>query len=241
MMKFWFPDLRQRTYESELMDDPACDPVKLRRTIQQFRVLNRLFTGTRRVIKKNFLPHIRREPHRTFTLLDLGAGGCDLDRWLVDLCRRQGWKIQITALDADPRIVAMAREMNRDYPEITVVQGSALDLDTLGPFDFIFTNHMMHHLSFPDIQTIFRKALTSVRRSLALNDIRRSNWAYLGYSIFTGLFLHGSFTFFDGRLSIRRGFKVGEFQNLLAGLETPFPVQVKKTSPGHLTVCGSLP
>jgi hypothetical protein len=62
------------------------------------------------------------------------------------------------------------------------------------------------------------EALKRARVGILLNDLARSPWGYLGYTIFTGLLLHRSFAFHDGRLSIRRGFTLREFQEILGPL-----------------------
>jgi hypothetical protein len=55
------------------------------------------------------------------------------------------------------------------------------------------------------------------KKRFLLNDLKRSNFAYLGFTLFAGLFFHNSFAFYDGRLSIKRGFKKEELQKYLTG------------------------
>jgi 2-polyprenyl-3-methyl-5-hydroxy-6-metoxy-1,4-benzoquinol methylase len=214
----FFVDLRTRSFEEERMDSPSADPALLHRTIEQFGLINGLFSGSLRLFKRHLAPIIAAQPERVWTMLDFGSGGADIDRVLVDECRRRGWKIQITALDLDPRVLPWARELSEGYPEITPVTGSVFDLPKMGDFDFIVSNHTLHHLPYPDVRRAVELSLKHARHGVLLNDLRRSFWAYVGFTIFAGLFVRGSLAWEDGRLSIRRGFTRAELEHELQGL-----------------------
>lgn len=217
----FFVNLKDRSYEEELMDKLDVDPRRLKKTIEQFDLLNRLFSATLRLFKKQVLPTMLKDPERNWTILDFGSGGGDIDRALVRLCRRRGLKVTITALDLDPRVLPWAQDLCRNYPEITPVVGSIFDLENLGTFDFIVSNHTLHHFTYPQVRRTVELCLAHSRYGILLNDLARSPWAYVGYTIFTGLLIHGSLAFSDGRLSIRRGFTVAELETELEGLSRP--------------------
>ena len=214
------------------MDRSDADPKRLKKTIEQFTLLNRLFSSAVPLFKKVVLPLLRADPDREWTFLDFGSGGGDIDRAIVRLCRRRGLKVKITALDLDPRVLPWAIELCRGFPEITPVTGSVFDLGALGEFDFILSNHTLHHFDYPQVRRAVELCLTHARKGFLLNDLRRSFWAYVGYTIFTGLFIHGSLAFYDGRLSIRRGFTIPELEKELAGLSRP--VAIGRASPARV-------
>ena len=214
------PNLSTRLHTHELMDESDADEERLRRTIGQFGVLNALFSRSRFLMRRYFFSVMEAEPGRAWTLLDIGAGGCDLDRWFVTRARRKGIRVSVTAVDHDARIVPWAREACAAFPEITVLEGDALEIDRLGRFDFVFSNHTLHHLGDPDIERVLELVSRSAARAVVLNDLARSIWAYIGYSIFTGLFVHRSFAFYDGRLSIRRGFAREELEAMASRVDS---------------------
>ena len=185
--------------------------------------MNRLFSSALPLYRKHLLPVLLTDPAREWTVLDFGSGGGDIDRDLVRLCRKKGLKIKITALDLDARVLPWAQHLCRDFPEITPVAGSIFDLASLGDFDFILSNHTLHHFSYPQVRRAVELCQIHSRYGYLLNDLRRSFWAYVGYTIFTALFVRGSLAFFDGRLSIRRGFTVTELESELAGLPRQGP------------------
>lgn len=214
----FFVNLKHRSYEEELMDRLDADPKRLKKTIEQFDLLNRLFSSALPLFRQHVLPTLLADPTRHWTILDFGSGGGDIDRAIVRLCRKRGLKVTITALDLDPRVLPWAQELCRDYPEITPVTGSVFDLPRYGDFDFILSNHTLHHFTYPEVRRTVELCQTHARYGMLLNDLARSFWAYVGYTIFTGLFVRGSLAFYDGRLSIRRGFTVAELEHELAGL-----------------------
>lgn len=216
MTPLW-PDLTCRATEPEAMDLPECDLGLLKRTVEQYERINRVFTANRRLIRKHLFPAIRREPGREHTWLDLGAGGCDIPRWIVRTARRNGWRIRVTAVDRDARIAAWARAACSGYPEITVVEGDAVEARGAGAYDFVTANHLLHHLGDADAARLVRGVDQQARLGLLINDLRRSRAAYLGYFVISGLTLRSSLAFADGLLSIRRGFAGPELQAWLAG------------------------
>ncbi|NNM67260.1 MAG: methyltransferase domain-containing protein [Spirochaetales bacterium] len=244
MSKFFFPDVRERLDQEELMDRPDVSLEKLERTIRQFDLLNRLFSAAVPQFRRFILPRLLLEPDRVWTFLDLGAGGGDIDRALVRLCRKLGLKVRFIALDLDERILPWARQLCSAYPEIEVVRGSAFDLSLYrestsplgGPPDWILSNHMLHHLSYPDVLRVVQESEATATFGYLLNDLRRSSWAHAGYTIFTGLFIHRSLAFIDGRLSIRRGFTPAELLQALTSLDPRVRPQVRTAEPARVVL-----
>jgi len=233
----FFPDMRQRnTTTREKMDLADADLEQLLRTIRQFKRINRLVSASRRLMREHFFPLMEREPQRTYTLLDVGAGGCDIAVWAAAESRRRGLKLKITALDNDARIFPLARRAIRNHPEIRILEGSALELYSLGEFDFVFSNHFLHHLAWDEIRSFLEQVIARTRLAFVMNDLKRSPWAYLGGTFLIGLLAPRSFAFQDGRLSIRRGFLAGEFRDFLAENFPGIPVRVRETFPARIVL-----
>lgn len=210
----FFPDLRQRSHALEKMDNPTVDQHLLKRTINQFGMLNRLFSGHRSILKREFFRHMD-DPNKVYTILDIGAGGGDISIWMVREAARRGRKIRVTCIDQDERIIPWAKEAVSLHPEIEVVHARAEDLSSLGDFDFMFCNHVLHHLESEAILGLLKAAARHCAINFVFNDLKRSHWAYIGYTIFTGLLVRRSLAFYDGRLSIRRGFTRQELVDLI--------------------------
>jgi 2-polyprenyl-3-methyl-5-hydroxy-6-metoxy-1,4-benzoquinol methylase len=218
MLDYFFPDLRGRnTSDKEMLELADVDLNLAQRTIRQFKLVNSLVSGSSRLMRKYFFPTMECNPDRMYTLLDIGAGGCDIAIRTVREARRRGLKLTIIALDNDPRTLSIAYLAIRDYPEISIVEGDALNLSRLGPFDFVFSNHLLHHLTWDEIKVVLEQVMIQTRIAFVMSDLKRSHWAYLGFTIFSALLTPRSYHYHDGRLSIRRGFLPEELRNFLRG------------------------
>ena len=240
MLDYFFPDMRLRnTSDKEKLELVDLDLNRFRRTIRQFKLINYLLSASSRLICEHFFTIMEQDPQRIYTLLDVGAGGCDIAIRAAREARRRGLKLNITALDNDARILPIAYQATRDYPEIRIIEGNALELSRLGPFDFVFSNHFLHHLAWDDIKIFLEKIIAQTRLAFVMNDLKRSNWAYLGFTIFSGLLTRRSFHFHDGRLSIRRGFLPKELRDFIGRNFPNSAIQVVETYPARVVLVHS--
>jgi 2-polyprenyl-3-methyl-5-hydroxy-6-metoxy-1,4-benzoquinol methylase len=237
MLDYFFPDMRLRnTSDKEQLELADLDLNRFRRTIRQFKLLNYLFSASSMLMREHFFTIMEQDPQRIYTLLDVGAGGCDIAIRAAREARRRGLKLNITALDNDARILSIAYQATRDYPEIRIIEGNALDFSPLSSFDFVFSNHFLHHLAWDDIKIFLERIIAQTRLAFVMNDLKRSNWAYLGFTIFSGLLTRRSFHFYDGRLSIRRGFLPDELRDFISRNFPDRAIQVVETYPARVVL-----
>jgi 2-polyprenyl-3-methyl-5-hydroxy-6-metoxy-1,4-benzoquinol methylase len=236
-LDYFFPDMRLRnTSDKEKLELADADSYLFQRTIRQFKLINCLLSASSRLMREHFFTIMEQDPQRSYTLLDVGAGGCDIAIRAAREARRRGLKLHITALDNDARILPIAYQAIRDYPEIRIVEGNALDLSRLGSFDFVFSNHFLHHLAWDDIRIFLESIIAQTQLAFLMNDLKRSNWAYLGFTIFSRLLTRGSFHFYDGRLSIRRGFLAEELREFMRSNFPDSAIQVVETYPARVVL-----
>jgi SAM-dependent methyltransferase len=217
------------------MDLPDSDPRRLERTLAQMAWINRFLSGARGLLERTILQDIRRRPG-SCTLLDVGSGGADLALWLV----RREPSLKVTCLDHDPRAADFARRRCAGVERIEVRLGSASELDRLGSFDYVFANHFLHHQEDECLAPIVAAMMAHARRLLVITDLLRSRSSFFWYSLLAGAFLHGSFAFADGRLSIRRGFLPEELAARLDGTARG-RLEVRRAPPGRVVLIGRPP
>lgn len=233
----FFPDMRVRNViDSEKMDLPEADLDTLHRTIRQFRLINMLFSASRRLLREHVFSIMERDRQRQYTLLDVGAGGCDIAVWGACEARKRNLSLRITALDNDARISPVALQEIQPYPEITFQIGNALDLGNMEKFDFIFSNHFLHHLRWDEISLFLQQALAHTRLALVMNDLKRCRWSYLASSLLLPLLGRNSFICCDGKLSIRRGFTSSELAQLLDSEVSANQFRVKEVFPARVVI-----
>lgn len=230
--------LRRRGSGPELMDDPACDEAMLLRTVDQFASLNRWISRHRSILSRWVLDDMARaDPDRAWHLVDLGAGGCDIAVWLLRAARRRGLRLKVTALDVDPRIVRHARCRCGAEPGLDIRLGDLEAMNRVGPVDYLFANHLLHHLPDADIPALLARMQATARRRWLVSDIHRSFFAYAGFHLL-GRMYRRSFALEDGLRSIRRGFVPAELDTHLQAAGLPGRVKILRLFPARLLLVG---
>ncbi|WLQ45039.1 class I SAM-dependent methyltransferase [Streptomyces laculatispora] len=96
---------------------------------------------------------MRQIPRRFDTALDIGSGSGDLARLVGTRAK------SVQCLDADPTIVARARELTAPAVPVTFTVGDALTDIPPGSYDVITCVAAIHHLPFSEALTLFRQHL----------------------------------------------------------------------------------
>lgn len=212
----------------ELMDDPDCDPVRLRATLRCFGTINRLVSGwgaSYRSLLRPFLESLGR-PAR---VVDVGCGAGDVVVRLAALAQRDGLEVHWTGADPDPRALEVARA-RPVQPQVSYVRADAATLLNRGErFDAVLSNHVLHHLSGDALASFFDESAALASGIVLHSDIARSRLAYGLYAIGVTPFAPGTFLRTDGLRSIRRSFRPDELQDLLGPewtVETPSPFRL---------------
>jgi 2-polyprenyl-3-methyl-5-hydroxy-6-metoxy-1,4-benzoquinol methylase len=212
---------------TELMDDPDCDRKTLLRTYKQFGIINHTFSKWRGIYKLFIRPKLN-DPTKTYTLLDVGCGFMDNSKLIQDLALKDGFTIQITGIDPNP--VLKELYANAVFQSDQEFKSAYLnEIDKSLKFDFVISNHLMHHLSESQISELLTDISSKTNTLAVMNDIHRSVWALLGFSIITLPFKGWTFIHTDGIRSIRRSFIPDELEEILPsnwGVKTLFPFRL---------------
>ena len=236
-------DLTTRnTRLTELMDDPGCDLVRLRRTYARFALVNRLVAGWGRAYRAQIRPRLA--AHGTargatrgassptpLRVLDLGCGGGDVLRHLVALAHADGFRLDALGVDPDPRAIAFARTRGpgraqrshrppaaAEPPALRFAQAASAELVARGErFDCIISNHVLHHLGDAERAVFLADSVRLLDPSgVAIHsDIARGRLAYLAYAAAAPFVSAGTFLYTDGLRSIRRSFTAAELRQEL--------------------------
>ncbi|MDX2377954.1 methyltransferase domain-containing protein [Microbacterium sp. LRZ72] len=222
----------------ELMDDPNCDPVRLRRTLRRFALVNRLVAGWATVYREYVRPHLATR-EGVVRILDIGCGAGDVLRDIVARARADGFSATGLGIDPDERCLETARASR---PMLGVEYRAAHSSDLIASverFDIVLSNHVLHHLDESGVRGLLEDS-AALTRGLALHsDIHRGRGAYAAYSAGITPLAPGSFLRTDGLRSIRRSFTTVELERIAPpGWRIDRPVAfrllaVRDASDGH--------
>jgi len=220
------------------MDDPGCDKRLLLRTVDQFQWINKMVGRYRSILSRFVLADMMRDKHRPYHFMDLGAGGCDISAWLLGQAEKRGLHLHVTAIDGDKRIVEHARRKYRNLHGLDIQHADLSNLKKYGPTDYMFMNHVLHHLPDPFIPRLLSQVHKHCKRRWIISDLMRSRWSYAAFHAL-GIFARRSFAFEDGRRSIRRSFVEAELRRYLHEAGLSASARVMQLFPGRLVMVGN--
>lgn len=180
----------------ELMDDPACPPHQIRRTLVFLRRLN-AFTLARRAIAR------RARPGR---ILDIATGGADIPRYLLE----RGIASLAVGIDLSRPVLEAARTLS---PGVALLQADARWLPFKAKvFDTAISHLFFHHLGEADAVRVLREMDRVASRVVALDLLRRRDLYWI-VRLMT-LFTTSELARHDGPASVRRSFSLAEVRRL---------------------------
>jgi SAM-dependent methyltransferase len=223
---------------TEWLDAETIERAELERNLRDIRRINTLL-GWTAFTSRAIIAWMRRDPGRSWTLLDVASGSADIPIAIAKAARRARIDLEITATDRSPQIVAIARERCVDDPMMRVETQDALALPyATGSFDIALCTLALHHFE-PDAARTLLASLARVGRRVFVYDVVRSPLAYAGVLALTRIAGMSPMTRHDGPASVRRAYSLEEARALAsdAGLRNVqahvrFPYRLSLTSMG---------
>ncbi len=209
-----FKDFAQRSYELERIDTGDYTPAEYEEFLHDIRLVNR-FAGDNWALRKTLFKEIEREDESKFSVLDIGAGSGELLRTCADFARNNEQSTKLTGLELNERSAKSILEESINYPEISSVRGNALDLPFQDDsFDFVICSLFTHHFRETEILSILENMARVARRKIFVIDLHRHPVASLMYKAFCAVLIRGILVKTDGALSILRGFRPSELEDI---------------------------
>jgi 2-polyprenyl-3-methyl-5-hydroxy-6-metoxy-1,4-benzoquinol methylase len=197
----------------ELMDRPDSNLQKLENTYRQFWWINRFLSKWKRIFKKEILP-VLKEHGSKGSLLDIGFGGGDIPFQLNNLATKSKTKLDITAIETDSRSLEYVQQLgvndNIDFQNISSTQ----ILESGMHYDFVISNHVLHHLNEDTLQKMCEEAEQLALKKVIFNDLERSDIAYILFFIISKILFRNSFISTDGLISIKRSYTFDELSEI---------------------------
>lgn len=195
----------------EQMDRDDCDSKLLDNTYRQFSTINLLLSQWKRIYKNELKPLMNQS--QTYSLLDIGFGGGDVPIKLNEWAVKDGFDLQITAIEIDKRSYEYAKQLQTS-DSITFRHCSSTDLvQQHQSFDFVISNHVLHHLNRELTKKVLSEAKSMARQKVIFNDIKRSDIGYFLFS-FGALIFRRSYIRVDGLTSIKRSYTYKEMKKM---------------------------
>lgn len=205
---------KNRSNQSEEMDDFDFSGPVLTKTLNQIANINKWLGGN--AVSVNGLKKLLKDcpSGKKITIVDLGCGNGDMLRVVADYGRKRGFDFDLLGIDANQHTIDYARELSKEYTEISYVMQDVLADDFEGiPCDIVLATLFMHHFKKEEITTLVTSMLNRANAGIIINDLHRSKLAYFLYKLVT-FPVKNQMVKKDGLISILRGFKRNDLNEM---------------------------
>lgn len=208
-----FKNTKNRTTQSEIMDDFALEGEILRDALDKIASINQLLGGNKLTLEgvKTILK--KHQVEETITILDVGCGNGDMLRTLADYADNTMLKFNLIGIDANQFTIRHAEKLSTHYPNISYRCEDIFDkeFDQIH-YDIVLCTLTLHHFKDEEIVNLLHVFKTNARLGIVINDLQRSSISYRLFQVLCFVFRLNSMSREDGLVSILRGFKKPELQ-----------------------------
>lgn len=195
----------------EMMDRPQPVSLELERDLERLRQLNRWF-GSYRLIHHFMRRWVK--PGQRIRIADLATGSGDIPREIVNYARSIGATVEIDAVDRQPPTLEIAKDFNRDYPEISFLAADVFEWEPDERYDIVLNSLALHHFSEEDAVRLLCRCRELSKRFVLVADLRRGVFLSTGVYLLTATIFREPMTRYDARMSAARAFSFREFGEL---------------------------
>jgi len=204
-------DFTIRSDKLELLDQPDIPAADIHRNLYELSVINR-YLGGHAITTDGFSQLVKKE--KNIHVCEVGCGGGDNLKAIEKKQSGNDIHLVFTGIDINPDCIGVARQVKWLSP----VQFLARDYKTVEfdvKPDILFCSLFCHHFREPELILLFRWLYVNSRHGFFINDLHRHPIAYHSIRFLTSLFSKSYLVKNDAPLSVLRGFKKKELEDLL--------------------------
>jgi SAM-dependent methyltransferase len=228
---------KNRSYKLERLDTGDYTAQEYDVCLSELRFINR-YIGDTWALKATLLREIERLDLREFSVLDVGAGSGELLREIAKFGRKTTRQTRLFGLEYNQRSADSIILESKDFSEISAVRGTGFSLPFAdNSFDYTICSLFTHHFTDENVVKLLAEMKRVSARGIFIVDLHRHAIAYGLYKMFCVAFRISNLVREDGSLSVLRGFKPNELNDLAekARLEN---IEVSKHFPYRLVLKG---
>ena len=210
----FFVSTKYRTDKEELMDDFSIGGDLLRDTLDKLENINRWLGGnlmTVKALKKVLKNHPKEQE---LTIADIGCGHGDILRDVAKFGRKNGYKMKLIGMDANPTAIAYANELSTEFPELSFkTEDIFSEAFKNRKFDVVLATLFLHHFKEAQLVSFLGNTLKQTKIGIVVNDLHRHKLAYYLFMLLS-VFIKNNMIIEDGLTSVLRGFKRNELVHI---------------------------
>lgn len=208
-------DNNHRSEQMEIMDDLDFHGDEMRNNLDDIRIMNKWFGGNK-ITLDGLQTLIKNHPKsKEITILDVGCGDGEMLRICADYANKKGLLFNCVGIDFNQNILDLAEAKSVAYPNIKFQKVDVFLEESLIPnSDIALCTLFLHHFKDEEIESLLKNILKKVDKGLVINDLHRSRQSFVLFRMLSSLLLKTKTAHHDGLVSIARGFKKPELENI---------------------------
>jgi 2-polyprenyl-3-methyl-5-hydroxy-6-metoxy-1,4-benzoquinol methylase len=215
----FFISTKERTDKEELMDDFSIGGDLLKDTLDKLENINRWLGGnlvTVNSLKKVLKNHPKEQ---ALSIVDIGCGHGDILRDVAKFGRKNGYKMTLLGVDANPTAISYANELSTAYPEVHFKTEDIFSEEfQKREFDVVLATLFLHHFKEEPLVSFLDNTLKQTKIGVVVNDLHRHTLAYYLFMLLS-VFIKNKMIIEDGLTSVLRGFKRKDLMQLSERLQ----------------------
>jgi 2-polyprenyl-3-methyl-5-hydroxy-6-metoxy-1,4-benzoquinol methylase len=204
-------DFSIRSNKKELLDQPGIPAADIERNMLELAIINNQLGG-HAITRKGFtrLAKKRKEMH----ICEIGCGGGDNLKALEKNANGENAGLSFTGIDINPDCIQFAKKYDWKVP-VKFVASDYKNVEFSSKPDILFCSLFCHHFNFPELISMIKWMKQNSRIGFFINDLHRHPLAYHSIRFLTSVFSRSYLVKNDAPLSVLRGFKRKELQDML--------------------------
>ena len=204
-------DFSIRSNNLELLDQPEIPAADIEQNMFELEIINRKLGG--HAITLQGLSQLHKDQSQLH-ICEIGCGGGDNGKAIVKKLVGKDIDLTYTGIDINPDCIRFAENRNWESPVHFLVRDYKKVQFENRP-DILFCSLFCHHFKNEELIEMFRWMNNNSYLGFFINDLHRHPLAYYSIRLLTSLFSNSYLVKHDAPLSVLRGFKKKELEDLL--------------------------
>ena len=207
------PDFSKRSYQKELLDGEDIPFEDIKRNMQELEFINK-YLGGHPITIAGISSLLENRNNNKIIICEIGCGGGNNLKILNAWCKSKDIEAKFIGIDINKDCITYAKENCKDFDCDFITSDYKKKTFEIKP-DIIFSSLFCHHFTNEALieQLNWMEQHSSI--GFFINDLHRHLLAYYSIKILTRLFSKSYLVKNDDPLSVLRGFKKEEIQNLV--------------------------
>ena len=203
--------LTHRSDDKELLDADNVPFADIRLNMQELNTINTLLGG-HRVTLMGLRHLIKTRDDQTLSICEIGCGGGDNLLVIYNWCTNHGIKTKLTGIDIKIECINFCRQQYNI--EVDWICSDYKDVLFEHKPDILFSSLFCHHFTQPELAFMVQWMKVNSNNGFFINDLHRHILAYYSIRILTKMFSKSYLVKNDAPLSVKRGFKRTDWENI---------------------------